>query len=67
MDDHIVGYNEFIILTVATHNEFMETVVSNKSCLTFSILLEKSKDEDIRTKEAITKWDYMCAIRYCPR
>lgn len=59
--DYIVDQNEFIIETIATHTKYLKAAVPNESSLTFSMLLEKPKDEDIRMKETNTKRDY---VRY---
>ncbi|CEG84878.1 hypothetical protein RMATCC62417_18627 [Rhizopus microsporus] len=58
--DYIVD-NEFVVETIATHTEYLETAAPNESSLACPILLEKPKNEDVRMKETNTKRDY---VRY---
>ncbi|KAG1050515.1 hypothetical protein G6F43_007222 [Rhizopus delemar] len=59
--DYIVDENEFVVETLATHSEYMQTTSSSESSLTSPMLIEKPKDEDTRMKEANVKRDY---VRY---
>ncbi|KAI8047840.1 uncharacterized protein B0P05DRAFT_642167 [Gilbertella persicaria] len=59
--DYIVDQNEFIVETIATHTEYLKTTASSESSLTCPMSIEKTKDKDIRMKEANTKRDY---VRY---
>ncbi|KAI8393311.1 uncharacterized protein BYT42DRAFT_619149 [Radiomyces spectabilis] len=56
--DYIVDENEFIVENIASHTEYLETVVLNESSLTCPMLLEKP-NEDIDMKEARPKREYM--------
>jgi hypothetical protein len=55
--DYVVDQTE----TIATHSEYLKDAASSESSLTYPILIEESKDEDIRMKKANTKWEY---VRY---
>ncbi|KAG0755293.1 hypothetical protein G6F57_010065 [Rhizopus arrhizus] len=59
--DYIVDENEFVVETLTTHSEYMQTVSSSESSLTSRMLIEKPKDEDTHMKEANVKRDY---VRY---
>ncbi|KAG0176633.1 hypothetical protein DFQ29_005880 [Apophysomyces sp. BC1021] len=59
--DYIVDQNEFIVETIATHTDYLKTAASSESSLTCPMLIEKSRNEDIRMKEANIKRDY---VRY---
>ncbi|CEG76488.1 hypothetical protein RMATCC62417_11382 [Rhizopus microsporus] len=58
--EYIVDQN-FIVETIVTHTDYLENAVSDESSPTCPKLVNKSKDEDIRMKEAKTKRDY---VRY---
>ncbi|KAI8060426.1 uncharacterized protein B0P05DRAFT_574784 [Gilbertella persicaria] len=58
---YIVDQNEFIVEIIATHTEYLKTTASSKPSLTCPMSIEKTKDKDIRMKEANTKRDY---VRY---
>lgn len=47
---YIVGQDEFIVETIAIHTDYLKDVASNESSLCCPILIEKSKEEDIRMK-----------------
>ncbi|KAI9017928.1 hypothetical protein CLU79DRAFT_706274 [Phycomyces nitens] len=57
---YIVDQNEFIVETIAVYSEYLKTMVSTESCLTFPLLIEKTKYKDIRIKESNTKRNYVC-------
>jgi hypothetical protein len=57
--DYIVDQNEFIVDTIATHTEYLKITATSESSLTCPMLIEKTKDKDIRMKEANTKRDYV--------
>ncbi|CEG83371.1 hypothetical protein RMATCC62417_17300 [Rhizopus microsporus] len=59
--DYIVDENEFVVETLTTHSEYMQTVSSSEPSLTSRMLIEKPKDEDTHMKEANVKRDY---VRY---
>ncbi|CEG66010.1 hypothetical protein RMATCC62417_02670 [Rhizopus microsporus] len=59
--DYIVDQNGFIVETIATHSEYLKHVASSETSRTCPMMVEKSREEDIRMKEANIKRDY---IRY---
>ncbi|CEP11165.1 hypothetical protein [Parasitella parasitica] len=65
--DFIVDQNEFIVETIATHTEYLKTTASSKSSLTCPMLIEKTKDKDIRMKEASMKRDYCMSVSAAAR
>ncbi|KAG0738929.1 hypothetical protein G6F57_001304 [Rhizopus arrhizus] len=59
--DYIIDQNEFIVETIVTHSEYLKHTASSESSLTYLMVVEKSKEEDTRMKEANIKRDY---VRY---
>ncbi|ORE12340.1 hypothetical protein BCV71DRAFT_159229, partial [Rhizopus microsporus] len=54
---------EYIIETITTHTDYLKHTVSDGSSPTCSMLVEKSKDKDVRMNEASTKRDYVhCTV-----
>lgn len=50
----------FSFETIITHTEYLKDAAFSESFLSYPIMIEKSKNEDIHMKKANIKWNCVC-------